>query len=591
MNTYLIDSIDYKYCLKTNPDTLYEIKVCQSCLRIPLPCYRSNKDPPEFIFCRTCYYSKNKMKEHLKNPSNDDLKLLYKLVINCANYEKGCQEKFSINTLDKLLLHYDNCPKANNISFKKCKRCSMVLHKTMIHDCFNQIKNNDTVEHLNKANQELREEIKHLKETLYKQELSSKSQTAEINHIKKIIQSKFNEIDNKIEKLFLSDINLENSIKSQKSIIASLSQIVSSNQSENQDFKKNIVIPNYNVEKPHIKDIYNINQSFQEYQQENPISYFKKSISNKDELNIFNNISQKNKQIETDGIDFHLNSWTLIGHLRDVKSLIQLNDGKIASCSNDKTIKFWDLNTYECTLSLSGHEDSVFSVIQLNDGRIASCSKDCTIKIWEFRSNKRTTNLTLKGHSSHVNTIIQLNDGRIASCSKDKSLKFWDLSTNQCTGTIAAHSKDVLSLIQLRDGRIASCSEDKKIKIWDLNTLKCIITLSGHYSFVMSLIQLKDGRIASCSDDKTIKVWDLKTSECSFTLIGHESYIIALIQLNDQKIGSCSFDKSIKFWDLNSMKCTFTLTIHEDNVHSLIQLKDGRIASCSSDKTIKLWRY
>ena len=40
-----------------------------------------------------------------------------------------------------------------------------------------------------------------------------------------------------------------------------------------------------------IKDIYNINQSFQEYQQENPISYFKKSISNKDELNIFNNIN------------------------------------------------------------------------------------------------------------------------------------------------------------------------------------------------------------------------------------------------------------------------------------------------------------
>ena len=39
---------------------------------------------------------------------------------------------------------------------------------------------------------------------------------------------------------------------------------------------------------------------------------------------------------------------TLEGHKRSVYSIIQLNDGNIASGSFDYTIKIWDINTYQC---------------------------------------------------------------------------------------------------------------------------------------------------------------------------------------------------------------------------------------------------
>ena len=64
-------------------------------------------------------------------------------------------------------------------------------------------------------------------------------------------------------------------------------------------------------------------------------------------------------------------------------SIIQLNDGKIVSGSADKTIKLWDLNTYQCIQTLKGHEHFVYSIIQLNDGKIASGSTDKTIKLWD----------------------------------------------------------------------------------------------------------------------------------------------------------------------------------------------------------------
>ena len=50
---------------------------------------------------------------------------------------------------------------------------------------------------------------------------------------------------------------------------------------------------------------------------------------------------------------------TLKGNEGCVWSIIQLNDGNIASCSTDETIKLWDLCTYQCIQTLKGHDSSV----------------------------------------------------------------------------------------------------------------------------------------------------------------------------------------------------------------------------------------
>ena len=66
-----------------------------------------------------------------------------------------------------------------------------------------------------------------------------------------------------------------------------------------------------------------------------------------------------------------------------INSIIKLNDGTFATCSNDKKIKIWDLNQRLNILAFSdAHEKTINNIIQLNNGMLISTGKDSLIKIW-----------------------------------------------------------------------------------------------------------------------------------------------------------------------------------------------------------------
>lgn len=280
---------------------------------------------------------------------------------------------------------------------------------------------------------------------------------------------------------------------------------------------------------------------------------------------------------------------TFTGHDNDGFPLIQLSDRRIASGCNNKTINIWNVNTGACDMRLKGHSNSVRTLIQLSgsDGRIASGSVDNTIKIWNVNSG--VCEMTLTGHSELVGCIIQLLDGRIASGSDDRTIKIWNVGTGKCEKTLNGQRGSVLSLIQLTDGSIASFCCDETIQIWDVNTGAWRLNFKGHSDRVLSLIQLSDGRIASGSNDGTIKIWNVKHGVLENTLEGHNGCIFTLIQLSDGRIASGSSDATVKLWNVKSSVCDMTFERHSASVVSLIQLSDGRIASGSEDETIKIW--
>lgn len=78
-------------------------------------------------------------------------------------------------------------------------------------------------------------------------------------------------------------------------------------------------------------------------------------------------------------------------------------------------------------LALKGHSNPARSVAFSPDGkRLASASEDCTIKIWNTGTGKEV--LTLKGHSKAVVSVAFSPDGkRLASGSWDDTVKIWDM--------------------------------------------------------------------------------------------------------------------------------------------------------------------
>ncbi|TYQ30162.1 WD40 repeat domain-containing protein [Pseudanabaena sp. UWO310] len=278
----------------------------------------------------------------------------------------------------------------------------------------------------------------------------------------------------------------------------------------------------------------------------------------------------------------------LEGHNKPVTSVAFSPDGKtIASGSNDKTIKLWNLEGKELR-TLIGHRNGVWSVAFSPDGKtIASGSSDYTIKLWNLAGKELRT---LTGHSNWVESVAFSPDGKtIASGSADHTIKLWDLEGKELR-TLTGHSNIVMSVAFSPDGKsIASGSDDKTIKLWDLAG-KEIQTLTGHRNEVWSVAFSPDGKtIASGSNDKTIKLWNLAGKEIQ-TLTGHRNGVWSVAFSPDGKtIASGSRDHTIKLWDLTGKEIQ-TLTGHSNIITRVAFSPDRKtIASGSADHTIKLW--
>ena len=67
---------------------------------------------------------------------------------------------------------------------------------------------------------------------------------------------------------------------------------------------------------------------------------------------------------------------------------------RIASASDDATVRVWDADTGQQVLEITGHRWPVNSVAFSGDGRrIASASDDMTARIWDASSGKEIHNL------------------------------------------------------------------------------------------------------------------------------------------------------------------------------------------------------
>jgi len=104
-------------------------------------------------------------------------------------------------------------------------------------------------------------------------------------------------------------------------------------------------------------------------------------------------------------------------------------DGKrIVSGNYDKTLKVWDAQTGQETLTLKGHSDPVYSVSFSPDGkRIVSGNHDNTLKVRDAQTGPET--LTLKGHSSFVYSVSWSPDGKRIVSGSMGTLEIWDISS------------------------------------------------------------------------------------------------------------------------------------------------------------------
>ena len=212
----------------------------------------------------------------------------------------------------------------------------------------------------------------------------------------------------------------------------------------------------------------------------------------------------------------------------------------LVSCSRDKCIKLWDLETKECIRTIEDHTGEITSINVLENGHLISGSYDNKLKIWN--PDDGVCLKTIDVTDSALN--IQVLSGNRVACESEIQIQIWNLNNGTCIQTLEGHTDSIECIIVLPDETIVSGSHDKTIKLWNLSENICINTLHGHSDTVYCLLLLKDGRLASGSWDNTIKIWKRDCGDCFKTLQGHTDWVNRLESTDTFDLISCSRDKS-----------------------------------------------
>ncbi|MEM7246801.1 MAG: WD40 repeat domain-containing protein, partial [Acidobacteriota bacterium] len=162
-----------------------------------------------------------------------------------------------------------------------------------------------------------------------------------------------------------------------------------------------------------------------------------------------------------------LETWSLVAD-----ALAFTPDGRELIAATGSEIERWDVATRRRGDRLSGHHDLVRALAcSPTSQRVASASEDGTIRIWNLELGVQER--VLSGHSRAVHAVAWSPDGRrLVSGSADQTLIFWDPETGDRLATLTDHEGTIHSLAFSPDGRIlASASADHSVRLWETTPL------------------------------------------------------------------------------------------------------------------------
>jgi WD40 repeat protein len=258
--------------------------------------------------------------------------------------------------------------------------------------------------------------------------------------------------------------------------------------------------------------------------------------------------------------------WGEILSSAQVVSLTQLAGGGLAAGLENGNIWVYrdDLGFDQC---LEGHTDSVRALIHMRDGRLASCSYDKTVRIWHLDSAQRNEPPVIcTGHTSHVTSLAELPYGVLASGSIDGTIRLWKGAACQVIDT-----HPVLSLCALSDGSLASGSYHDTRFMFGKHA---DIYPSGGS---LGIVELPSGKLAIRTLLGTIFIWNMITRVREKELSVDGCGVRSLSVLPDGNLAA-GYHDYMRVWDAVNGVCLRTIpTGHA--VRALTELTRGRFAS------------
>uniref|UniRef100_A0AAY5EXE9 TFIID subunit TAF5 NTD2 domain-containing protein n=1 Tax=Electrophorus electricus TaxID=8005 RepID=A0AAY5EXE9_ELEEL len=204
---------------------------------------------------------------------------------------------------------------------------------------------------------------------------------------------------------------------------------------------------------------------------------------------------------------------TLRGHCGPVYRAAFLTDSSgLLSCSEDSTVRYWDLRTFTNAALFAGHAYPVWDVaVSPCSLYFATASQDRTARLWTL--SRAFPLRVYAGHLADVDCArFHPNSNYLATGSTDKTVRLWSIQQGATARLFTGHRGPVHALAFSPNGRyLASAGEDQRVKLWDLASGGLLKDLRGHAHSVTALSFSPDSSlVASAALDNSVRVWDIR---------------------------------------------------------------------------------
>jgi G protein beta subunit-like protein len=246
----------------------------------------------------------------------------------------------------------------------------------------------------------------------------------------------------------------------------------------------------------------------------------------------------------------HVSSYD--GHASNVTALGFQRHGKwMYSCSDDGSLKIWDLRAPGCQRSYDAGVPLNAVALHPNQAELLVADQNGAVRVYDLAANAMAARFAPEGETG-LRSLDVVRDGSMLVAANNHGKCFFyapDLSSPdrwELRQTLKAHNEYILKCKVSANGKLlATCSADKTAKVWSMPTLsgaggsgysseaKLVHTLQGHQRWVWDCsFSAVSSYLVTCSSDQSARLWDLSQGEAIRQYSGHHKAVIC-VALND----------------------------------------------------------
>jgi WD40 repeat protein len=188
-------------------------------------------------------------------------------------------------------------------------------------------------------------------------------------------------------------------------------------------------------------------------------------------------------------------------------TVLKNNDLAIGQSGFNTDIVIRDSQIGHIKTTLQGHTDFVNQILELDNGYLISCSDDRTVKIWNPNSN--TTPLKSFTFQTAVNSIAAFKNNNLACGLNERTIQIISLDTGNLVRTLSGHTDSICwrkCLLVLDNGDLLSASIDKTIRVWNTVNGNNYLTATQHKNPIYEFSFLPNGNLVSVSNSEMF-IW------------------------------------------------------------------------------------